>query len=140
MKPKRKAREAALQVLFQRGFQDTQNPEDLFNSFADNFDFEPATRDYALFLTTNVITKEEDLNTIITKYSDNWRLDRMALIDKILLQIATLELCFASEETSDPKICMTDIIDLAKKYSSEDSKNFINGILDQIYHQELGEG
>ena len=64
----------------------------------------------------------------------------MALIDKILLQIATLELCFGTEETSDPKLCMTDIIDLAKKYSSEDSKNFINGILDQIYNREIGEG
>lgn len=140
MKPKRKAREAALQVLFQRGFQDSQNSTDLFNSFADNFLFEPATREHALYLTTNVIAKEEDLNSIISKYSDNWRIDRIALIDKILLQISVLELCFSPDLDTDPKLCMTDILDLAKKYSSEDSKSFINGILDKVYNKEVGEG
>ena len=140
MKSKRKAREAALQVLFQQGFQNTLSPEDLFNTFADNFLFDPGTREHALYLTTNVLARQEELNSIITKYSENWRIDRIAVIDKILLQICILELCFSPDLDTDPKLSMTDIIDLAKKYSSEESKNFINGILDQVYNKEVGEG
>ena len=137
MKQLRTAREAALQVLFQRGFQEGTSAGDLFNSFADNFTFDNRTRDYSLLLTEGVLSNEEALNELITKYSQNWRLDRIAVIDKILLQIAIFEICISTETETAPKLCMTDIIDLAKKYSSEESKNFINGILDQIYQQEL---
>lgn len=137
MKALRKAREAAMQVLFQRGFQQGTSAKDLFYAFADNFTFEQDTKDYALYLTENVIEREEEINGIIEQHSQNWRLDRIAVIDKILLQIAIFELRL-SEQTSTPaKLCIVDIIDLAKKYSSEESKNFINGILDQVYQNEM---
>lgn len=137
MKPLRTAREATLQVLFQQGFQEGQSPQDLFNAFADNFTFDNQTRDYALYLVEGILSQEDEINAMITRYSDNWRLDRIAVIDKILLQIAIFELCFSKDTPTAPKLCITDIIDLAKKYSSQDSKNFINGILDRVYQQEL---
>ncbi len=136
MKPLRKAREAAMQVLFQQGFQEGVSAQELFNAFADNFTFDNATRDYARFLTENVIAEEAKINEIINRYSENWRIDRIAVIDKILLQIAIFELCFSDATPTAPKLTITDIIDLAKKYSSQDSKNFINGILDQVFQQE----
>ncbi|MCB0379167.1 MAG: transcription antitermination factor NusB [Bdellovibrionales bacterium] len=138
MKPKRKAREACLQVLFQREFHESTNAEELFSAFADNFILDDEVRDYALHLTQGVLNKEQDINAIIERYSTNWRLDRMASIDRILLQIAIFELCFIDDLQTPAKICMSDIIDLAKKYSSEESKNFINGILDQVYQKEVG--
>ncbi len=137
MKALRTAREAALQVLFQQSFQQGSTAEELFNAFADNFSFDGDTRDYALYLVQGVIDNESTLNTKIEEFSENWKLDRIAMIDKILLQMAIFELCISKETPTPPKICMTDILDLSKKYSSSESKSFINGILDRVYHQEI---
>lgn len=135
MKSQRKAREVALQILFQKGFQETKSARDLFNSFADNFTFDDDTKEYALVLTEGVIQNEENLNHQIESFSENWKLDRIAVIDKIILQLAIFELTTLENAPTAPKLAITDFIDLAKKYSSEDSKNFINGILDRIYNQ-----
>ncbi len=136
MKPLRTAREAALQVLFQQSFQEKSTGEELFNSFADNFSFDNQTRDYALYLVQGVLDNESEINSRIEGLSDNWSIERIAMIDKILLQLGIFELCFSDQTPTPPKVCMSDIIDLAKKYSSMESKNFINGILDQVYNQE----
>ncbi len=135
MRFRRKAREIALQMLFQKAFHENRKVSDLFEDFFKNFLSDPDTREYALFLTKAVMDREEELNKIITEKSENWSLDRMAMIDKILLQMAILELCFSRTEDNSPKLVITDIIDLARKYSSEDSRRFINGILDAVYNQ-----
>lgn len=137
MKTLRRAREVALQILFQQEFAESRKSEDLFNSFVENFSFDEKTLDYAKQLTEAVLENESPLNDLISQHSDNWRVDRMALIDRILLQLATYELCLLPSPPTAPKLCLTDYIDLAKKYSSEDAKNFINGILDQIYQKQL---
>lgn len=137
MKQLRTAREAALQVLFQQGFQEGKTAQELFFAFADNFSFENRTRDYAKFLVEGIIENQEKIDALISKYSENWRVDRIAVIDKILMQIAIFELCVSTETPTAPKLCIVDILDLAKKYSSTDSNTFINGILDQVYQQEI---
>jgi transcription antitermination protein NusB len=137
MKSLRKAREVALQILFQQEFAESKQAEDLLQSFIDNFNFEPETITYARTLTESVLYHEQELNQIISQFSNNWRLDRMALIDRIILQLATYELRLIPDPPTAPKLCLTDYIDLAKKYSSQESKNFINGVLDQIYQQEI---
>jgi N utilization substance protein B len=139
MKALRTAREAALQVLFQQSFQEASTAEELFNGFIDNFSFDNQTRDYALELVKGVLENEAAISEKIVGLSDNWKLERIAMIDKILLQIAIFELCFSPITPTPPKVCMHDILDLAKKYSSADAKNFINGILDQVYNQELSQ-
>ena len=136
MEVRRKSREVALQVLFQNHFQQPQDLDILLEIFKKNFFIEDKTSEYAFYLTHSIMEKKDLIDDIIEKYSDNWRIDRMSLIDHILLQIVTLELCFPAPPSTDPKLCMTDIIDLAKKYSSKNSKAFINGIMDQIYHNE----
>ena len=132
---RRKAREIALQVLFQKSFHEEGEIEALFEVFSKNFSFDPKTGEYALFLVRSVMDQQVQINQMITEKSKNWSLDRIAVIDRILLQIAVLELCFSQVEKNSPKLVITDIIDLAKKYSSEDSKRFINGILDNVYNQ-----
>ena len=137
MKILRTAREATLQILFQRHFQMEKTSDELFNAFADNFTFDNDTREYAQYLVNSILEHEESINNTISSLSENWRIDRIALIDKILLQIAVFELKISQQTPTAPKLCITDILDLAKKYSSEDSKNFINGILDQVYQEDL---
>ena len=131
----RKAREVALQILFQRSFREMASVEELFNSFVDHFKIEQSTQEYAFFLTSSVIDHEEKINQKIQSLSDHWKLERMALIDRVLLQMAIFELCLSQNTQTPPKLCVTDILDLAKKYSSVDSKSFINGILDPILNQ-----
>lgn len=139
MKTLRRAREVALQILFQQEFAESRKSEDLFNSFVENFSFDDKTIDYAQQLTEAVLNHENQLNEVIGQYSENWRVDRMALIDRIILQLATYELSLLQDPPTAPKLCLTDYIDLAKKYSSEESKNFINGILDQVYQSQLSQ-
>lgn len=137
MKSQRHAREMALQILFQQGFSPESDANELFSSFADNFNIDNRTRDYALFLTQGVLAHLEAINQEISRLSENWSFDRIPLIDRILLQIAIFELKFSTETETAPKLCIVDILDLAKKYSSLDAKNFINGVLDQVYQSEL---
>ncbi len=134
MKTLRKAREMAMQILFQKGFQEGTSAQDLFNSFADNFEFDQTTKDYSLFLTKGVLENESQIDEMISSLSQNWKIDRIAKIDKILIQLAIFELTISDQTPTAPKLCITDIIDLSKKYSSSESKNFINGIIDQVYH------
>ena len=132
----RKAREVALQILFQKNFHSEANAQDLFNAFADNFSFADQTKEYALFLVKSILSNEDRINQKISVLSENWRMDRMASVDQILLQIGIFELCFSENTTTAPKLCITDIIDLAKNYSSQDSKSFINGVLDRAYAEQ----
>lgn len=132
---RRKAREVALQVLFQRSFHEEERIQTLFEAFSKNFPFDQNTLEYALFIVNSVVNDEKRINEMIVEKSKNWSLDRITMIDKILLQIGILELCFSETEQNLPKLVINDIIDLAKKYSSEDSKRFINGILDSVYNQ-----
>ena len=134
----RKAREATLQALFQKGFSSDLHADQLFESFASHFQLDHEIHTRAQFLVQQVSSREEEINSLIERYSHNWRVDRMAATDLIILQIAVFELCLEEEKVSPPKLCINDFIDIAKKYSSSDSKNFINGILDEIYHKELG--
>lgn len=75
--------------------------------------------------------KEQDyLRNLLEEFAKNWEIDRIALIDKILVQIATIELLYF--ENIPPKVSINEAIEIAKKYSTDKSKSFINGILDSI--------
>ena len=71
----------------------------------------------------------EDLDALIVQHAQNWKLERMALIDRAILRLAIHEL--RSGETP-AKVVINEAVELAKKFSSEDSGSFVNGILDAI--------
>ena len=64
------------------------------------------------------------------KYSDNWTLSRMSVIDRNVLRIAASELMYS--KTVPPKVAIDEAVEISKKYGTEDSPNFINGVLDRI--------
>lgn len=72
----------------------------------------------------------EKLDDIIQKSSKKWRVSRMTVIDLNILRIATYEIFY--EKTTSPKTIINEAVELAKKYSADQSKNFVNGILQQI--------
>jgi N utilization substance protein B len=72
---------------------------------------------------------------VIEASSEHWRLDRMSLIDRNILRIATFELLYCSE--TPPKVVLNEAIDLGKRFGSDDSGSFINGILDRIQKEAV---
>jgi transcription antitermination factor NusB len=83
---------------------------------------------------SDIYTKHiDEFDLMIKKRLKNWELTRIAVIDKIILRLALSEILYL--EDIPPQVSINEAIELAKKYSTEKSGKFINGILDAIYHQ-----
>ena len=78
-------------------------------------------------------THKREIDKLLQRHSKNWRLDRMAWVDRNVLRLAAYELMFIKE--TPPKVVINEAIDLGKKFGSSESGSFINGILDSIHHE-----
>lgn len=127
---RRKGREMAMQMLFQADI-GKQTPEQVRNSFwaaAEKVD--PDTRGFAEDLFRVATTREEEIDALIEAHSANWRLPRMAAVDRNLLRAATAEL-LGFPGTPVP-IVINESLEIARRYSAPESINFLNGVLDAI--------
>lgn len=126
MNQRRKSREYALQMLFQweMGKQEPSRIEDGFWKIAHA---QKSTRDFANQLFESAAARAAELDPVISSHAKNWRIERIAAIDRTILRLALAEL----RATSTPaKVVINEAVELAKKFSSEDASAFINGILD----------
>lgn len=130
---RRRAREIALQVLYQREFNRVEFQE-VLNLFWNNFEVLKGARDFSERIIRGIEQHQEDLDRIIEQYSSNWKIDRMAHVDRNILRIAVYELLYCDD--IPPKVAINEAIDIGKKYGSEDSGAFINGILDKVKSEE----
>jgi N utilization substance protein B len=129
---RRKAREYALQMLFQWEI-GRQAPARVEAGFWKNARAEKTTRTFANQLFEGAVAESAAVDELITRHATNWRLDRMAAIDRAVLRLAVAEL---RSGTSPPKVVINEALELAKKFSSEEAAPFINGILDAIYKSD----
>ena len=129
---RRKAREFALQMLFQWEMH-PQEPARLEAVFWKRARAEKKTRDFANQLFEGAAAAAKELDSRIQQHSKNWRIDRMAAIDHSILRLGVYELRFTG---TPPKVVINEAVELAKKYSTEESAPFINGILDAIAKSE----
>ncbi len=129
-----RCRELALQLLYQADCVGHREGEAV--RFWRHFQ-EKATQapSYLEELAGGVQARQEELDALIREYSQHWRLERMALVDKNLLRLAIYEMKYHPEVPV--KVVINEAVELAKRYGSEDSGAFINGILDRI-RQVLG--
>jgi transcription antitermination protein NusB len=123
---RRKSREYALQMLFQWEM-GKQDPSRIENGFWKNARAQKSTREFANQLFENAAARAEELDPIIASLAKNWRIERIAAIDRALLRLALAELRTAGTPS---KVVINEAVELAKKFSSEDAAGFINGILD----------
>ncbi len=86
-------------------------------------------------LVLGVLEHRQKIDQLIEKYSENWRLDRMNIIDRAILRLAIFELLYCGE--IPPKVTLNEAIELGKRFGSEDSGSFINGILDRIQNEAI---
>lgn len=89
-----------------------------------------SARDFAEFLALGVLERQEEIDDMIRKASLNWRLERMGLVDRNVLRIATFEM-LATPETP-LKVILNEAIELGKRYGTEESGSFVNGVMDKI--------
>jgi N utilization substance protein B len=129
MGPRRRARECALQILFQLEFP-TGDPRDAVRAYWENRKAARESREYGTWLVERIFEHGEAIDRTIQSASKNWRLARMAVIDRNILRIAVAELLY--EPTLVPAIVMDEAIEIAKRYSGEGSAVFVNGVLDAV--------
>ena len=86
-------------------------------------------------LVLGVLEHCQEIDRLIEKYSENWRLVRMNIVDRTILRMAIFELLYCEE--IPPKVTLNEAIELGKRYGSEDSGSFINGILDRIQNEAV---
>ena len=124
-----RCRELALQFLYQAEFAGERRDFELAR-FWRYFHKESNPPAYLRQLVEGVAAHLEELDALISRYSEHWRLERMAAVDRNLLRLAAYELLY--EPRIPPKVVINEAVELAKIYCSEDSGAFINGILDRI--------
>jgi transcription antitermination factor NusB len=134
MRKRTKAREYALQVLYQVDI--TKDP---YEACLENFWQSIEESDNTVKEFTNLLVQGTlgDINSIdekIAKFATNWQLERMAIVDRNILRLAAYELIF--QKDIPPKVSINEAVELAKKYSTLESGKFVNAILDKIKNQE----
>ena len=133
MGSRRKGREYALQLLFRSEFCGPGGSEELIWG---SREVDSDTRNFAQFLHDRYVENKTAIDLLIRKHARNWKLERMATVDRTILRMAIAEFLFA--ET--PRVVVIDeAIEVARKYSGDEATEFVNGILDSI-HKDLEDG
>lgn len=137
MGQRRRARECALQMLFQIDLTDG-SAEEVFRQFWSGQTAGDETRAFAEELVLGVVRGRRSLDRVVAASAENWRIERMAIVDRNVLRMAVYEMLFRRET---PAIVVIDeAIEVAKKFGSEESGGFINGVLDDVRRRlERGE-
>ena len=127
--PRRKAREATMQALYaleiNNGF-----PQDVLELCDDSFN-NSENDIYTRELFNCVIEKQSWADDLISQCLENWEYGRVAILDKILLRMGVSEIYHIDDVP--PKVSISEMVEIAKVYSTEESSSFVNGILDTIY-------
>lgn len=136
MGTRRKSRELALQMLFQSdmGKQDADQVRKTF--WAERAAVEGEARGFADDLFRVATDRALQIDELIQKHAEHWRLDRMAAVDRNVLRAAVAE--FLGYPQTPPPVIINEALEIARRYSSPESVHFINGVLDSIA-KELGQ-
>ena len=129
MGKRREARESALKFLYQAEF-NSENPSLELDSFCERLNTSEEVQDFIQVLIKNFLMHQKEVDELLKNISSNWTQDRMAVIDRNILRLGISELLFDS--TTPPKVVINEAIEIAKKFGTDESPDFINGVLDKI--------
>ena len=133
MTTRRRAREIALQVLYQLDIV-KGDPKEALTLYFDNFRPSEKAREFCQRLVEGVCREQEEIDRLIEEQAENWTLKRVAVVDRNILRMATFELQNCPDIPF--KASLNEAIELAKKFGNDDSGAFINGVLDRIHSLE----
>lgn len=129
---RRKGRELALQALYQ--FEMTGDISDgAVDSFLNHFEGTAKAKEFARRLVSGVVSQRSEIDRRIEQSTENWKLARLAKVDLLILRLATYELVYCPDIPLN--VSLNEAIEIAKRFGTDDSAAFINGVLDQIAHE-----
>lgn len=131
MSSRRKSRESALQMLFQSEV--NQYPHQVISEiYWQLYPDSGENRNFAQFLLTRCLQNLDQVDSWIRRHAEHWRLERMAQVDRNVLRLAVTELLFADTPEA---VVIDEAIEIARRFSTEDSAEFVNGILDSVVRE-----
>jgi N utilization substance protein B len=135
MGTRRKSRELCLQMLFQWDM-GKQRPEHVRNTFwAERPEVDENTRGFADDLFRLTVERQQEIDDLIQKHAEHWKVDRMAAVDRNVLRTAVAE--FLGYRQTPRPVIINEALEIARKFSAPESVQFINGVLDSV-GKELG--
>ncbi|HXB22672.1 MAG TPA: transcription antitermination factor NusB [Candidatus Solibacter sp.] len=130
MGTRRKSRELCLQMLFQSDM-GKQTPEQVRNTFwAERSSVDEETRGFADDLFGVATERHQEIDDLIQKHAQHWRMERMAAVDRNVLRASVAE--FLGYQGTPKPIIINEALEIARKFSSPESVQFINGVLDSV--------
>ncbi len=127
---RRKSRELALQMLFQSDMA-RQSSEQVEKTFwEEREELEDTVRGFAQDLFRTAMERREEIDALIEKHTQHWRMDRMAAVDRNILRAGVAE--FVAFPKTPRPVVINEALEIARRYSSPESVQFINGVLDSV--------
>jgi N utilization substance protein B len=129
MASRRKSREYAMQMLYEWEL-GGNTPEQVGSTFFQERRADGEVESFARDLFQNVVNHVDRLDQLVREHAENWRLERMAAVDRNILRVALCELVYHPETPANAAI--NEALEIARRFSGEDSVKFVNGVLDAI--------
>ena len=126
---RRRSRELAMQALYQMEMNQDHSKEAV-ELFCKHFGVTENVKPFFLRLVEGVMKVQHEIDPLIKSFSENWKISRMSRADRNIMRIAVYELLCCDD--IPPKVSINEAIDIGKKFGTEDSGPFINGILDSV--------
>lgn len=126
---RRKGRELALQALYQIEMTEDASAAAV-DLFLRHFEGGAAAKEFARRLVSGVVSQRATIDPLIERCTENWKLDRLSKVDLVILRMATYEMLFCSDIPI--AVSLDEAIEIGKRFGSDDSATFINGVLDQV--------
>jgi len=118
-----------MQALFYLDMRNNASVE-MLERFCGNFSPSKRSRPFFLKLVNGVLESKDELDALIERFSKNWDIKRMSGVDRNVMRIAVFELLYCDD--IPPKVSINEAVDVGKKFGTEESGSFINGIMDSI--------
>jgi len=128
------AREAVLQALYAKHVS-SEEEKKVLHDILKRYEFDKMTKKFVEELFNSTIEFSDDLDKQIEGNLDNWTVDRLNVIDRLIMQMSLCEMIHLKSYDISHKVTISSAIENAKKFSSEDSTSFVNGVLDSIYKE-----
>jgi transcription antitermination protein NusB len=127
---RRKAREYALQMLFQLDFTKRAYDKKALEEFWSGKKEQSDIKEFAVELVRGTLDNLNKIDAMIETFTENWLLKRMAAVDRNILRFAAYEILFRKD--IPPAVTINEALEIAKKYSSTEAAAFLNGVLDRL--------
>ena len=128
------AREAVLQALYAKHVSN-EEAKKVLHDILIRYEFDKMTKKFVEELFNSTIKFSDDLDKLIESSLNNWTVDRLNVIDRLIMQMSLCEMIHLKYYDISHKVTISSAIENAKKFSSEDSSSFVNGVLDSIYKE-----